>query len=114
MGPGDGQLHPPGRRPGAGGLALAQRVQADAIKTELEYELRELREDGMVFVGTNKTATSTDRIDVVPHPDGARITYDATVEFNGAAKFADPLMHLVFLKLARDTVRDLTRTLERI
>ncbi len=85
-----------------------------AIKTELEYELRELREDGMVFVGTNKTATSTDRIDVVPHPDGARITYDATVEFNGAAKFADPLMHVVFLKLARDTVRDLTRTLERI
>lgn len=57
-----------------------------------------------------------DRIDVRPDGDGdgVRLTYDATVTFNGKAKLADPLMTLVFLKLARETVRDLTRPLEAL
>lgn len=84
------------------------------ITTELEYELTELREDGLLLVGTNRTATSYDRIDVRSTADGVRLTYDATVTFNGKAKYADPLMTLVFLKLTRDTVRDLTRALEAL
>lgn len=84
------------------------------ISTELTYELTELREDGLVFVGTNTTATSVDRIDVLPSAGGVRVTYDSAVAFHGKARYADPLMTLVFLKLARDTVRDLTRALERL
>ncbi|MBA2695010.1 MAG: SRPBCC family protein [Actinobacteria bacterium] len=84
------------------------------INTELEYELTELRDDGLVFVGTNTTATSYDRINVISTGGGARLTYDATVTFNGKARYADPLMTLIFLKLARDTVRDLTRALEAL
>ncbi len=84
------------------------------ISTELEYELTELRDDGLVFVGTNKTATSYDRINVIATDGGVRVTYDATVTFNGKARYADPFMLLIFLKLARDTVRDLTRTLESL
>ncbi len=83
-------------------------------KTELEYELREKSADRVLFVGTNKTATSYDDISVEPAEGGSRVTYEATVNFNGAAKLVDPLMKLLFLKLARDTVRDLTKALERL
>ena len=85
-----------------------------AIKTELEYELVQLEPQRVVFVGTNKTATSKDDIRVEPSTTGATVTYEATVSFNGLAKLSEPVMHLIFLKLAKDTVRDLTKTLETL
>ncbi|MGB3828638.1 MAG: SRPBCC family protein [Ornithinimicrobium sp.] len=84
------------------------------ITTELRYELRELRTDGVVFVGTNSTATSIDTIDVLAHEQGVRITYDSRVTFNGKARYADPLMTLIFLKLAGDTVDGITRELSTL
>lgn len=85
-----------------------------AVKAELEYELVELRDNGVVFVGTNEGSRSVDTIDVLPADDGVRVTYDANVTLKGKAKYAEPLLFLVFQKLARDTVRDLTRALERL
>lgn len=84
------------------------------VKAELEYELVELRDNGVVFVGTNEGSRSVDTIDVLPAEGGVRVTYDANVTLKGKAKYAEPLLFLVFQKLARDTVRDLTRTLERL
>ncbi|MGC1206440.1 MAG: SRPBCC family protein [Ornithinimicrobium sp.] len=84
------------------------------IKTELRYELTQLRQDGMIFTGTNKTATSIDTIDVIADDQGVRITYDSFVTFNGKARYADPLMHLIFLKLASETVEGITRELSRL
>ncbi len=84
------------------------------INTELDYELRELQADRVLFTGTNKTATSNDDIRVEPSSTGSRVTYTATVKFNGAAALTDPIMKLVFLKLAKDTVRDLTAALEKL
>ncbi|MGB6004688.1 MAG: SRPBCC family protein [Ornithinimicrobium sp.] len=83
------------------------------INTELTYELTELRDDGIIFTGTNATATSIDTIDVLPSGDGVRITYDSNVTFNGKAKYADPLMTLIFLKLAGETVDCMTEALEK-
>ena len=40
--------------------------------TELEYELAELTDRGVVFVGRNQGATATDTISVLPSPRGAR------------------------------------------
>lgn len=84
------------------------------INTELTYELTELRDNGMVFTGTNKTATSIDTIDVLPSEAGIRVTYDSNVTFNGKAAYADPLMTLIFLKLAGETVDGITEALEKL
>lgn len=84
------------------------------INTELRYELTQLRGDGVVFVGTNTTATSVDTIDVIADEHGVRVTYDAHVTFHGKARYADPLMTLIFLKLAGETVQGITRELEKL
>lgn len=85
-----------------------------AINTELEYELRTLEAGRVVFRGTNKTATSIDDIRVEPSTAGSKVTYEATVTFNGAAKLTDPFMKLIFLKLAKDLIVDMTNALEKL
>lgn len=81
--------------------------------TELTYELTELTDDRIVFVGTNDTATSTDTITVVPEPrtGGSEITYEAVIEMSGAAKLAEPVVKLLFEKIGNDTEDDMTRVL---
>lgn len=82
------------------------------LSTELEYELTELTEDGLVFVGKNKGATSTDTISVVPNGSGSQITYRADLDMHGIASLAAPAMKLVFEKLADDTEKQLTKVLD--
>lgn len=84
-------------------------------ETQLQYELVTLRPDHVVLQGSNDTADSTDDI-TVTSLDGSRsrIRYEATITFKGVARFADPLMQLVFKKVADDTVRDMTAALTRV
>jgi carbon monoxide dehydrogenase subunit G len=82
-------------------------------ETELDYELVEKRQDGVTFQGRNNTATSTDRIDVHSAAEGSQIVYRATIRFHGVARLADPLMRLVFERLAGKTVDQMTHALER-
>lgn len=84
------------------------------VSTELEYELRELTDSKIVFVGTNDTATSTDTITVVPWGSGSEITYDADIELKGAAKLATPVVKLVFEKIGSDTEDDMVAVLNRL
>jgi hypothetical protein len=65
-----------------------------------------------VLVGRNKTATSTETIEVVPDGSGSRITYTNHTEFNGKAKLADPLAKVIFEKLGHDTVKGITDALD--
>jgi hypothetical protein len=67
-----------------------------------------------VLVGRNRTATSTETIDVAASGTGSRITYANEVQFNGAAKLAAPLAKLVFEKLGNDTVKQLVETLDAL
>jgi carbon monoxide dehydrogenase subunit G len=84
-------------------------------ETQLQYELVTLRPDHVVLQGSNDTADSTDDITVTSLDGGrSRIRYEATITFKGAARFADPLMQLVFKKVADDTVRDMTTALTRV
>jgi carbon monoxide dehydrogenase subunit G len=85
-----------------------------AISTELEYELTELRADGLVFVGRNETATSTDSITVVASGAGSEITYEADIEMHGAAKLTAPAVKVVFEKVANDTEKQMTEVLDRL
>jgi carbon monoxide dehydrogenase subunit G len=90
------------------------RSKIAGVSTELTYELTELTDSRIVLVGSNDTATSTDTITVVPDQSGSRLTYEARIQLNGAAKLADPVMKVVFEKVASDTERDLTVVLNRL
>jgi carbon monoxide dehydrogenase subunit G len=81
------------------------------VTAELTYVLRELTDDKLVFVGTNKSSTSTDTISVVPDGSGSKLTYHADLEMNGAAKLLNPVMKLVFEKLANDTEKQMVTVL---
>jgi carbon monoxide dehydrogenase subunit G len=79
--------------------------------TELEYELTELSDQGLVFVGRNQGATSTDTISVLPSGEGSEITYRADLDMHGVAALAAPAMKLVFERLADQTEQQLTAVL---
>jgi carbon monoxide dehydrogenase subunit G len=81
------------------------------VSTELEYELKELTDEKIVFVGTNDTAHSTDTITVLPSGTGSEITYDADIELTGAAKLGTPVVKLVFEKVGSDTEDDMVKVL---
>lgn len=83
-------------------------------ETELEYTLEAVTEETLRFVGRNKSATSIDEITVRPDGTGTSITYDANVTFNGLAKLADPVAGVMFEKLAKETVEQMTATLEAL
>ena len=84
------------------------------ITTELTYTLEQLTDSRIVLVGRNKTATSTERIDITPSADGSRVAYANELHFNGAAKLVTPLAKLLFEKLGNDTERQITETLDAL
>lgn len=81
------------------------------ISTELVYELTELTDDTIQFVGKNETATSTDTLTVRPSGSGTELTYEAEIEMKGAAKLGEPVVKLIFEKVGNDTEDDLTKVL---
>lgn len=80
-------------------------------ETELTYELTRWDSDRLVFIGKNKTATSTDDISIAPDGTGSTITYRADIEFHGLAKLAGPFLKSEFEKLGDQTVESMTATL---
>ena len=73
------------------------------ITTELAYSLDQLTDEQLVFVGRNKTATSTDTISVVAGPDGSEITYHANIQMHGLAVLSSPFVKLIFERLGNHT-----------
>lgn len=82
-------------------------------KTELVYVLTRSEPDRLMFVGTNKSATSTDDISFSAgkSPGTTEIAYHAHVEFNGLAKLGTPVAKVAMEKLGSDTEKSLTRIL---
>ncbi len=66
------------------------------VTTELNYTLTEYDGSHLLLVGSNKTATSEDRISARPHAKGSEVTYKAVITFNGLAKLGTPIVRLVF------------------
>lgn len=81
------------------------------VTAELTYTLKVLTDRQLVFVGTNKSSTSTDTITVEAAGAGSTISYRADLEMNGAAKLLNPAMKLIFEKLANDTEKQMTNVL---
>jgi carbon monoxide dehydrogenase subunit G len=84
------------------------------VTAELTYTLERLSESTLVFVGENKSSTSVDTITVKADDFGSRLTYRADLEMKGAAKILNPVMKLVFEKLANDTEKQLSAVLNRL
>ena len=82
--------------------------------TELEYRLETLEPGHIVFVGENKTATSTDDITVVASGAGSTITYRSEVVFHGIAKVAGPFVQREFERLGDKTVVGITREVAQL
>ncbi len=76
-------------------------------ESEIRYRLERLEEGHLTLVGTNDTATSTDDITVRPAEGGSEVTYDSTVELNGMAKIAAPVMKVEFERLGVETERQI-------
>jgi carbon monoxide dehydrogenase subunit G len=83
-------------------------------ETELTYRLDRLEPGRLTFVGTNKTATSTDDITLTAVPGGTEINYKSVVEFHGVAKVASPLFIPVFARLGNETEESLTRVINAL
>lgn len=81
------------------------------ISTKLTYTLEQLSGDRVVLAGRNKSATSTEIIQVTPSGAGSSITYTNETQFNGAAKLAAPIAKLVFEKLGHHLEKQLTDVL---
>jgi carbon monoxide dehydrogenase subunit G len=96
------------------GSSWANTSKIAGVSTELTYTLTELSGDRIVLVGVNKTATSTETIDVHPDGTGSRLTYTNETEFNGAAKLAAPLAKLIFEYLGNVTVKQLVTALDAL
>jgi carbon monoxide dehydrogenase subunit G len=85
------------------------------MTTELTYRLAEDSADGVKFEGSNKTATTVDDISFADVDGGStRITYEASITFNGLAKLSDPIFKIVFERIGDKTVTAMTETLEAL
>ncbi|MFW3461219.1 SRPBCC family protein [Streptomyces microflavus] len=79
-------------------------------RTELMYRLDVKEPDRLVFVGTNKTAVSTDDLTFRAEGEGAtRITYHAHIRFKGIARLADPFLRREFERLGDEITRTMPR-----
>jgi carbon monoxide dehydrogenase subunit G len=83
-------------------------------ETELTYQLARMEPGHLVFVGKNKTATSTDDLTLTAVPEGTSITYRATIVFHGLAKLADPFLKREFERLGDAVVDSMTTAVDRI
>jgi carbon monoxide dehydrogenase subunit G len=100
-----------GSGPVAVGTTWHNVSKVAGFTTELEYELTELTDRGLVFVGRNKGATSTDTISVLPVGEGSEVTYRADIDMHGVSAVATPVMKVVLERLGNETEEQLQRVL---
>jgi carbon monoxide dehydrogenase subunit G len=84
------------------------------VTAELTYTLKELTESKLVFVGENRSSTSRDTITVDAAGSGSLLTYRADLAMKGAAKVLNPVMKIVFEKLANDVEKQMAAVLNRL
>jgi hypothetical protein len=78
----------------------------------LTYRITRYEPDRLVALEAHGNRfVSADTITVEPASEGARFTYDARLDFAGAARLADPLMQLVFGRIGRRAEAGLRETL---
>ena len=84
------------------------------VTADLTYTLDTLTDSNLVFVGKNKSSTSTEKIYVDATDTGSVITYRNELEMRGPIALLNPVLKLYFEKLANDTEKQLTSVLNRL
>ena len=84
------------------------------VTAELTYTLDSLGDSNLVFVGKNKSSTSTEKIYIDAANTGSVITYRNELEMHGLNALFNPVLKLYFEKLANDTEKQLTSVLNRL
>ena len=82
-------------------------------ETTLTYRLERVEDRRLVFVGRNKTATSTDDLTFAESGDGTTVTYSAHVVFHGLARLADPFVKKEFDRLGDELVHTMAAAVEK-
>jgi len=98
------------RRLDAGPLGVGSRFVVDydflGRRTSLAYHVRSWdAPHRAVLAGGNDAVRSTDEITFMPRGAGTRVTYEARLEPKGLLAFAEPVLQLVFPRIARAAVR---------
>lgn len=84
------------------------------VTADLTYTLETLADSNLVFVGKNKSSTSTEKIYVDATDTGSVITYRNELEMHGPIALLNPVLKLYFEKLANDTEKQLKSVLNRL
>lgn len=84
------------------------------VTADLTYTLETLTDSNLVFVGKNKSSTSTEKIYVDAADTGSVITYRNELEMHGPIALLNPALKLYFEKLANDTEKQLKSVLDRL
>jgi carbon monoxide dehydrogenase subunit G len=78
----------------------------------LTYEIADFEPPRrLVLRAENATTVSEDTVEVEPHGEGSRLTYDARVTLKGVARLFDPLLSLAFNRLGENAAAGLRREL---
>ncbi|HZJ07496.1 MAG TPA: SRPBCC family protein [Nocardioidaceae bacterium] len=81
-------------------------------KTEITYVMKELVPNERIALrGENKSVVAHDTMELRPTATGADVLYRVEFEFQGAAKYVEPLMRLPLKKLLDDGQRGMERAL---
>ncbi|MFJ5228516.1 SRPBCC family protein [Kitasatospora sp. NPDC088391] len=80
-------------------------------RTTLRYTLERYEEHRLVFVGRNRTVTSTDDMVLHPFPDRTVLVYRAELRFHGPARLAAPFLRPAFERLADGVAERLPQAL---
>lgn len=84
-------------------------------ETTLVYRLEQAGPTRLVFVGRNKTATSTDTITFrALDGGGTEVTYAVDVVFHGIARLADPFMRKEFDRLGDELVHTMATAVDKL
>jgi len=105
------------RRSGDGGVGTtyANTSKFMGRKTDLTYVVEVCEaHHRLVFRGENQTVQSGDTMVITISGGGTQVEYTAEFEFNGAARFLQPLLKFALEKLANGSERTLREALCRL
>lgn len=105
------------RRLDAGPVAVGARFlivsRVNGRDVPLEYQIVDLDATRVVLRAESKLLTGVDTITVDPAAGGSSVTYDADLALRGLARLLDPLLALVFRRMAGRAAAGLREALRR-
>ncbi len=102
---------------GDGGVGTTYRNVSRFLgrETELTYTVEEhVPPTTVALRGENATVVAHDRMELRPAGTGTEVTYTATFEFRGVARFLAPLLRPALTRLGNDAERGLADALGRL